>query len=64
MEARHIPGKGKRVMMWLRIGCFFSKQARVGYDLAWEDEDFSIDLIYGSHPLVLLHKHNADVGNS
>jgi hypothetical protein len=33
MEVRHLPGKGKRVMMWLRYGCNFSKKAGVGYDL-------------------------------
>jgi hypothetical protein len=34
MEVRLTPGKGKRVMMWLRVGCIFFKKARVGYDLA------------------------------
>jgi hypothetical protein len=34
MEARHILGKSKRVMMWLRSGYTFFKKARVGYDLA------------------------------
>jgi len=34
MEARHILGKSKRVMKWLRPGYTFFKKARVGYDLA------------------------------
>jgi hypothetical protein len=32
-EVRHIPGKGKRVMIWLRYGCTFLKKPGVGYDL-------------------------------
>ena len=34
MAARHIPGKGMRVVKWLRFGKTFFKNAGVAYDLA------------------------------
>jgi len=37
MEERHSPGKGKRVMIWLRMGCIFFKKAEVGYGLVRKD---------------------------
>ena len=60
MEDRDCLYKGMRVVMWLRIGYAFSKKARVGYDLARNDEDLLTDVIYDPHPLVSEHKRSAD----
>ena len=56
--------KGKRVVIWLRCGYTFSQKARVGYDLAWNDEDLLKELIYGSHPPVSQHRRSVDLENS
>ena len=36
MEEKNDPGKGERVVIWLRIGYILFKKAGVGYDLATE----------------------------
>ena len=63
MEERYSLYKGKRVVKWLRFGYTFFKKARIGYDLAWNDEDMLTGLIFGYHLPVSLHIHSADLGN-
>jgi hypothetical protein len=63
MEEKKGQGKGKRVMIWLRFGYTFFKKARVGYDLAWNDEALLISLNYGPHLFVLWHIRSADSEN-
>jgi hypothetical protein len=63
MVDRHSLYKVKKVVIWLRCGCAFSKTARVGYDFAKNDEYSLTVLIYGPHQLVSLHRHNEDLEN-
>jgi hypothetical protein len=49
MEDRHSLYKVKEVVMWLRFGYVFFKKARVGSDLAQDDEDVLTEFIYGYH---------------
>ena len=39
MEEKWGPGKSEKVVLRLRFGYSFFKEARVGYDLARNDED-------------------------
>ena len=40
MEDEHSLYKGKKVVIWLRIGYTFPPKDRVGDDLTWNDEGF------------------------